>query len=93
MTLSKSAYSISLFEILKIFYPPEGLAEQSTGVIRAQIYKKNAQVFFFLLRSKMLSLKKMLRLKCSDGKKCSDWNAQMEKNAQMKMLCLRKMLS
>ena len=64
-----------------------------TVVIRAQTYKKNAQVFFFLLRSKMLSLKKMLRLKCSDGKKCSDWNAQMEKNAQMKILCLRKMLS
>ena len=65
----------------------------STGVIRAQIYEKNAQVIFFLLRSKMLSLKKMLRLKCSDGKKCSDWIAQMEKNAQMKMLSLRKMLS
>ena len=69
----------------------DGAVEATVVVVLRSI--KNAQVFFFLLRSKILSLKKMLRLKCSDGKKCSDWNAQMEKNAQMKMLCLRKMLS
>ena len=47
-----------------------------TVVIRAQIQKKNAQIFFFLAQVKMLSFKNMLRLKCSDRNKCSDENAQ-----------------
>ena len=35
MTLSKSEYSIGLFEILRMFYPPEGLcrAEPERGPI------------------------------------------------------------
>ena len=67
-----------------------------TVVIRAQIYKKNAQVFFFSAQVKnaqfkknaqikMLRWKKMLRLECSDGKKCSDENALFEKNAQLEI--------
>ena len=67
----------------------------ATGVIRAQIYKKNAQVFFSAqvknaqfkknAQIKMLRWKKMLRLECSDGKKRSDENALFEKNAQLEI--------
>ena len=61
-------------------------------VIRAQIFKKNAQIFFFHAQAKMLSFKILLRLKCSDENKCSDKNAQMKINAQIKMLSSKKML-
>ena len=53
-------------------------------VIRAQIFIKNAQNFFFNAQAKMLSFKIKLRLKCSDENKCSDKNAQMKINAQIK---------
>ena len=59
-------------------------------VIRAQIFKKNAQIFFFHAQVKMLIFKIMVRLKCSDENKCSDKNAQMKINAQMKMLTSKK---
>ena len=68
----------------------------STGVIRAQIYKKKCSGVFFSAQVKnaqfkknaqikMLRWKKMLRLECSDGKKCSDENALFEKNAQLEI--------
>ena len=62
-------------------------------VIRAQIFKKNAQIFFFHAQAKMLSFKILLRLKCSDENKCSDKNAQMKINAQIKMLSSKKKCS
>ena len=53
-------------------------------VIRAQIFKKNAQIYFFRAQAKMLSFKIMLRLKCSDENKCSDKNAQFKKMLRSK---------
>ena len=61
-------------------------------VIRAQIFKKNAQVYFFHAQANMLSFKIMLRLKCSDENKCSDKNAPFKKNAQIKMISYRQMI-
>ena len=55
-------------------------------VIRAKIFKKNDQIFFFHAQAKMLGFEIMLRLKCSDENKCSDINAQVKINAQIKML-------
>ena len=52
--------------------------EPAIMVIRAQIFKKNAQIFFCHAQVKMLSFKIMLRLKCSDENKCSDKNAQFK---------------
>ena len=43
----------------------------SIMVIRAQIFKKNAQIFFFHAQAKMLSVKIIIRLKCSDKNICS----------------------
>ena len=59
-------------------------------VIRAQIFKKNDQIFFFHAQAKMLSFKIMLRLKCSDENKCSDKDAQIRINIQIKMLSFKK---
>ena len=59
-------------------------------VIRAQILKKNAQMFIFNAQAKMLSFKIMLRLKCTDENKCSDKNADeikcSDKNALLKKM-------
>ena len=56
-------------------------------VIRAQIFKKNDQIFFLCAQAKMLSFKIMLRLKYSDENKCSDKNTPFKK---MKMISYKK---